>query len=201
MTDQERKAMEMALEALGNNQPVNYCQNNNGERFPMFKEDPFRFDCNSKAIEALRQALNVDAIDTSSTYVDKNKKRKHEGCAECGKKASEGWALYCVKCTELFAQPWDTSDMAYRPNGLSVEQEPVAYLCENATGHRYFRWKKPAREYNPIPLYTAPPSKHWVSLTFEDVAELGFEIGDIDTDRDLYRFALAIEAALKEKNT
>jgi hypothetical protein len=23
-----------------------------------------------------------------------------EGCAECGKKSSDGWALYCVKCTE-----------------------------------------------------------------------------------------------------
>jgi len=23
-----------------------------------------------------------------------------EGCAECGKKASDGWALYCVKCNE-----------------------------------------------------------------------------------------------------
>jgi hypothetical protein len=28
---------------------------------------------------------------------------KHEdiyGCAECGKKQSDGWALYCVKCIE-----------------------------------------------------------------------------------------------------
>jgi|APGre2960657373_1045057.scaffolds.fasta_scaffold16141_4 hypothetical protein len=28
------------------------------------------------------------------------KPRQEEGCAECGKKASDGWALYCVKCTE-----------------------------------------------------------------------------------------------------
>ena len=33
------------------------------------------------------------------------------------------------------------------------EQEPVAYLCENAAGHRYFRWKKPTSLYKPIPLY------------------------------------------------
>ena len=32
--------------------------------------------------------------------------------------------------------------------------EPVAYLCENATGHRYFRWKKPSGIYKPIALYT-----------------------------------------------
>ena len=26
--------------------------------------------------------------------------KQEEGCAECGKKSSEGWALYCVKCLE-----------------------------------------------------------------------------------------------------
>ena len=31
---------------------------------------------------------------------------------------------------------------------------PVAYLCENAAGHRYFRWKKPSGIYKPIALYT-----------------------------------------------
>lgn len=28
------------------------------------------------------------------------KPQGEEGCAGCGKKASEGWALYCVKCSE-----------------------------------------------------------------------------------------------------
>ena len=40
--------------------------------------------------------------------------------------------------------------------GQEIEQEPVAYLCENAVGHRYFRWKKPSSTYKPIALYTAP---------------------------------------------
>ena len=31
---------------------------------------------------------------------------------------------------------------------------PIGYLCENAVGHRYFRWKKPTSTYKPIPLYT-----------------------------------------------
>lgn len=30
---------------------------------------------------------------------------------------------------------------------------PVGYLCENAVGHKYFRWKKPPSTYKPIPLY------------------------------------------------
>lgn len=34
---------------------------------------------------------------------------------------------------------------------------PIAYLCENATGHKYFRWKKPSSVYKPTPLYTTPP--------------------------------------------
>ena len=39
------------------------------------------------------------------------------------------------------------------------EQEPVAYLCENAVGHKYFRWKKPSSTYKPIALYTTPPQR------------------------------------------
>ena len=39
-------------------------------------------------------------------------------------------------------------------NLLKQEQEPVAYLCENAVGHKYFRWKKPSSTYKPIALYT-----------------------------------------------
>lgn len=40
---------------------------------------------------------------------------------------------------------------------VKAQQEPVAYLCENAVGHKYFRWKKPSSTYKPIPLYTTPP--------------------------------------------
>jgi hypothetical protein len=30
---------------------------------------------------------------------------REEGCAECGKKSSDGWALYCVKCIEAVQEP------------------------------------------------------------------------------------------------
>ena len=39
------------------------------------------------------------------------------------------------------------------------EQEPVAYLCENAVGHKYFRWKKPSSTYKPIAVYTTLPQR------------------------------------------
>jgi hypothetical protein len=55
MTDKE--AMKLALEALQANQPVNYCVNNNGEKFPMFSNDPMRQERNEKATTALKERL------------------------------------------------------------------------------------------------------------------------------------------------
>ena len=52
---------------------------------------------------------------------------------------------------------------------LEPEQEPVAYLCENAVGHKYFRWKKPSSTYKPVALYTTPPQRTWVGLTDEEI--------------------------------
>ena len=51
-----------------------------------------------------------------------------------------------------------------------TEQEPVAYLCENAVGHKYFRWKKPTSIYKPIALYTRPPQRK--PLTDEQVEKI-----------------------------
>ena len=79
------------------------------------------------------------------------------------------------------------------------EQEPVAYLCENAVGHKYFRWKKPSSTYKPIALYTTPPKRTWVGLTEQ---EQGAIMEDLNTHgTNLYPFAQAIEAKLKDKNT
>ena len=55
MTDKE--SMAMALDALEANQPINYCMNNNGEKFPMFSNDPLRQERNEKAIAALKERL------------------------------------------------------------------------------------------------------------------------------------------------
>jgi hypothetical protein len=35
--------------------------------------------------------------------------------------------------------------------------QPIGYLCENAVGHKYFRWKKPPSTYKPIALYAEKP--------------------------------------------
>lgn len=48
-----------------------------------------------------------------------------------------------------------------------------------------------------IPLYTAPPKREWVGLTDQEI----HEIDGYEEDRKMYRFARAIEAKLREKNT
>jgi hypothetical protein len=53
----DRALMQMALDALQSNQPVNYCMNNKGEKFPIITEDPFRYERNEKTIKALRDRL------------------------------------------------------------------------------------------------------------------------------------------------
>jgi len=70
------------------------------------------------------------------------------------------------------------------------QQEPVAYLCENATGHRYFRWKKPSGMYKPIALYTAPLQCR--PLTDDQIYEM---YNEPRSDAEMLEFARAIEAA------
>jgi hypothetical protein len=76
-------------------------------------------------------------------------------------------------------------------------QEPVAYLCENAVGHKYFRWKKPSSTYKPIALYTTPPAaqRQWVDLTPQDLNEI-FKVAN--TGEGAVRLALE---KIKGKNT
>jgi len=75
------------------------------------------------------------------------------------------------------------------------KQKPVAYLCENAVGHKYFRWKKPTSHYKPIALYTAPPKRQWVGLTDDDVDWiLGLAYAH---DTELVK---TVETKLKDKN-
>ena len=89
-----------------------------------------------------------------------------------------------------------------RELGLDYEpaqQEPVAYLCENAVGHKYFRWKKPSSTYKPIALYTSPPAQRtWVGLTDEE-QQAAYDAWQ-QKDDGWGSFYDLIEAKLKEKN-
>lgn len=140
-------------------------------------------------------------------------------------------------------EPWDTPDMAYRPNGLSVEQEPLCWLKETGSiggGYEQTTWgdtsgfpvfTAPVSKQAPVawisdsptkgngkqlhftkanawkwssnitPLYTAPVSKPWVSLTDKQI----FSTYEKCTWSNGYvswtEFARTIEAASKELNT
>jgi hypothetical protein len=57
--------------------------------------------------------------------------QSEEGCAECGKKSSDGWALYCVKCSET-SREWqgltdEEMSEAYNVN-YSIYKEHVEYV-------------------------------------------------------------------------
>ena len=69
-------------------------------------------------------------------------------------------AITAIKEALAQAEPWEKfcdSNCVWtdhHPDCKLAQQEPVAYLCENAVGHKYFRWKKPSSIYKPIALYT-----------------------------------------------
>jgi hypothetical protein len=83
--------------------------------------------------------------------------------------------------------------------GVSKEQEPMAYLCENAVGHKYFRWKKPPSAYKPIALYTAhaAPQRIWQGLTDGEVVDRA----NAEVFAEAFARGVAwAELKLKEKN-
>ena len=100
----------------------------------------------------------------------------------------------CERCGK--ANPAEIHTCTPKP-----EPEPVAYLCENAVGHKYFRWKKPPSTYKPVALYTASPQREWQGLTDEEIDELAEANLDFNWKDGVEDFARAIEAKLKEKNT
>ena len=134
------------------------------------------------ALEALEWIANVNAMDY-----------------EYQRKANEPIAAL----RQALAQPesWDTSDMAHRTGGLSVEQEPVAWLEYDDDGYLFLSGKRK----DAFPVFTAPPSKPWVSLT-DDEIDLLITLHappihpDFNDDDDFIELVEAIEAALKEKN-
>ena len=54
-------------------------------------------------------------------------------CAECGCKASEGWALYCVKCTDKQQDvDWEAvaADQAMTIAMMKAEEKPICPHCK-----------------------------------------------------------------------
>lgn len=77
------------------------------------------------------------------------------------------------------------------------KQEPVAWIDDNGNLHR----DEPPYSYgpDPRPLYTSPPQRQWVGLTYAEALEL-IERSEHDEDMDHELVRLVIYK-LKEKNT
>jgi hypothetical protein len=99
------------------------------------------------------------------------------------------------------AEQWDTSEMAHRSGGLSVEQEPVAWVSDADFVEGQFvegRVRRVWWECNTgvgQPLYTAPPKREWVGLTEEEIK------GILDCGRGGLVDIKKAEQILRERNT
>ena len=91
---------------------------------------------------AVEQALDKKAENAREMWLDYEPDGMHHNKPQ--KRPQNCGTGYC-SCIECVMEP--------------AQQEPVAYLCENAVGHKYFRWKKPSSTYKPIALYTTPPAQ------------------------------------------
>ena len=108
-------------------------------------------------------------------------------------------AKHAIKCINVAfntqAQPeqvamkqgWDVDTLLAQP-----EQEPVAWAATSKDGVVEALGFNESRRFD-TPLYTAPPSKPWVSLTMRDYHEF-LNLGTFEAFK-------AIEAKLKELNT
>ena len=98
-----------------------------------------------------------------------------------------------------FRDPWINIMKFYKPAHVLAqpEQKPVAWLYN---GHLHECDPSDWAESEVKPLYTAPPSKPWVSLTDEEIEVIAKRLMDDKTYCSLH-FAVAIGAALRSKNT
>jgi hypothetical protein len=98
-------------------------------------------------------------------------------------------------------EQWDTSDMAHRPTGLTVEQaekqEPFGYFQLDL---RMDAWVQNRDNKKGVPFYTAPPSKPWVGLTDEEIDAIYRQNHNQYNEDTTGEYERELEAKLKEKN-
>ena len=183
----EREALKLALEALEANQPINYCMNNNGEKFPMMQEDPFRFERNIKAITAIREALaQPEQEPVVQWHLSK------DGLPPVGSYVVGG---YFYKDTRLKGDP---EGFAWGQCRVIKDDHPdfpdgKRWITFGPSHNQITYWCWPPKK----PGDTSPPQRTWVGLTDEEIHGV-IRAGEYDS---MEEFARAIEAKLKSKNT
>ena len=123
---------------------------------------------------------------------------------------------------EAAPHPWDTTDMAHRAGGLSMEQDEIVPSDYSGVTGDYsgvtgdymeqepVAWRQSNGIIEPVygvtipigsPLYTAPPKREWVGLTDEEIQKVAYDMGTIgDLSHDEFDVCRAVIAKLKEKN-
>jgi hypothetical protein len=126
-------------------------------------------------------------------------------CGVCGR-----WADENGDPSEKLEAAWDAYKKALKEfdcprcghNCSQSEQEPAAWRSQNATPPGGFvifqQYPQGLADLGGKiePLFTHPPRREWQGLTDEEIHNLP----QYQETREMYRFARAIEAALKEKN-
>jgi len=176
------EAMKQALKALEANQPINYCMNGNGERFPMFTEDPFRQERNENAITALRAAIEQAEKPVA-------------------------WMYDFLSDNEVI-RDWVTQsqDDIRRENGFNVRplytapsavtQKPIAYADSRIHGWPDCFVMEPDPPHT-VPLYTEP--REWIELT-DDEARALVNRATFGDRTNWQALVYMVDAKLKEKN-
>ena len=77
-------------------------------------------------------------------------------------------------------------------------QEPVAWANPNDLKNFDMKVRTNGGPLHTTPLYTTPPKRPWVGLTYEDI-EIAFD--NTRECNDPREFAYAVEAKLKERNS
>ena len=142
-----------------------------------------------EAIAALREALDSDEedkplyrkvlremLDAHEQPVSQEPTVSDGVCGGCAKKASDGWALYCVEC-------WEKAEQ--------TEQEPIGYVIEDNDYEGSKIWAE-AINGCCLPVYLAPPKQELVDLTDDEILILN--------QSTPLRFARAVIAADRKKN-
>ena len=203
MTNEERKVIELALEALQFALHIGFPESSESQ----IKKGEKAYQQHRAAITAIKEAL---------AQPEQPKVRTGD-CLLVGVCASEGHKI------QVKQEPWRESASDYERGVIDgrqmqaqssvdkavnrmaqPEQEPVAYLS-NKRQRLNIELKPQTFVEIPtvtdweMPLYMKPPQRTWVGLTEQ---EQGAIMEDLNTHgTNLYPFAQAIEAKLKDKNT
>ena len=173
MNDQQRAAMQMALEAL--EVSTDWDVGARGKQLQSMK-----------AITALREALQEHALQTLSD-IHQQIEQPQENTARCGgcnKTAKDGWALYCVECWEK-TQPQDTEC----PCGSECEKCSARCLPQESFSdciwYTYidFNEKPPYFRYD-TGDNTAKENESTYYEIQEELKQFGYTIEDVYIDHD-----------------